>query len=539
MNQIKIKNGKILDGTGNPWYKSTITIKKNKIEKIGENKEETDKVIDAEGKFVAPGFIDLHSHSDLIAPYKPELKPKVMQGITTEITGNCGIGLAPVNEKYKEELKDYLSSFSEVNKINWKWNTLEEYMNYLEKLKTTTNLAYLIPHGTLRLSVMGFKDREPKDSELRKMKEIIQEGMNEGFFGISTGLEYPPGSFSNTEELIELTKKIKENNGYYASHMRSESKNVLKSIKEVIKISEKANVPAQVSHLKAEGKDVWGYSKKMKELIDKTREKNDVKCDLYPYKSFSTNFASILPDWAQDGTSEDIVNRLKNSEKRKKIIKDIKNDNMNWNPIKTTGWSNIRVTGLKSEKYRPHDRSSIQKISEKTNKGPYETAFDILIKEKSGGIMIGNSMSEKDIKNILQYQYTSICTDGLDIGKNPHPRLYGSFPKVIQEYALKKNYINIEEAIRKMTSLPAQRLGLKKGIIAEDYDADITIFNPKTIKDKSSFKKPRKYPKGIEHVIINGEIAVKNGEYTKQKPGKILKNKRNQPKKQKTENKEL
>ncbi|MDK2870609.1 MAG: N-acyl-D-amino-acid deacylase [Pyrococcus sp.] len=520
---LVIKDGKVVDGTGNPWFRADIGIKDGKIAKIGKIDEKTaDKVTNAKGLIVTPSFIDMHSHDDLIFFKDLYNKPKLQQGVTTVVTGNCGLSPAPISKDTLEILKAYTGILGK--DIDFKWSSYGEFLKSLEELGSLgTNVAGLVGHGTLRIAVMGMENRDPTTEEIEEMKKLLGQAMKDGAFGMSTGLIYPPGVYSKTEELIELSKVVAEYRGYYATHMRNESDGVIESIKETIRIGKEAGVPVHISHHKVAGKANWGRSKDTLNLIEQAREEGiDVTADAYPYTAGSTYLASVLPPWAHEGGEEKLKERCKDTRTREQMRKFIE-ERSDWqNFVKQTGWENIVL--VYSPSFPEFEGKNILEISKEWNKDPYDVVFDIIAKDGTSAEMIVFMMDEGDVERIIAHPYVMVGTDGLDTGVGfPHPRAYGTFPRVLGVYARDKKLMTIEEAVRKMTSFPAQRLGLKdRGVIKEGMWADIVIFDPKKIRDKATYQNSREKPEGIEYVIVNGVISIEEGELTRERGGKVL-----------------
>jgi len=520
---LVIKNGKIVDGTGNPWFKADIGIKNGKIVKIGRiDESQGQEVINAENLVVAPGFIDMHAHDDLIFFDDLFNKPKLYQGVTTVVCGNCGISPAPVNRKTLDVLKSYIDILSK--RVSFEWITYGDYLRKLEDLGSLgTNFIGLVGHGTLRIAVMGMEARDPSQEELEEMKNLLAKSLEDGAFGMSTGLIYPPGCYSKTEEIIELSRVVSKYGGYYATHMRNESNAVLESITEAIRIGREAGVPVEISHLKVTGKPNWGKALEMLKLIERAREEGiDVTADAYPYTAGSTYLASILPPWAHEGGEEKLKERCKDPKTRAKLREFIEKRDDWENFVKQAGWDGIIIAY--SPSHPEFEGKSIVEIAKLMQKDPYDVVFDIIAEDGLKAMMIIFVMNESDVEKIISHPYVMIGTDGLDIGVGkPHPRAYGTFPRVLKVYVKEKGLITLEEAIRKMTSLPAQKLKLRdRGLIREGFWADIVIFDPKLISDEATYKEPRRKPKGIKYVIVNGVVEVEDGELTGKRGGRVL-----------------
>lgn len=520
---IVIKNGRIVDGSGNPWFKADIGIKDGKIVKIGKIDDKVaEEVIDANGLIVTPGFIDMHAHDDLIFFKDLFNKPKLQQGVTTVVIGNCGISPAPINKNTLDILKAYTGILG--RDVSFDWTSYGEFLDKLEALgELGTNVAGLVGHGTIRIAVMGMEARDPTKEELEEMKKLVAQSMEEGAFGMSTGLIYPPGVYSKTEELIELSKVVAKYGGIYATHMRDEADHLIEAVKEAIRIGREAGVSVEISHHKAAGKANWGKIRETLKMIERAREEGiDLTADAYPYTAGSSYLAAILPPWAHEGGEEKLKERCRNPKTREEMKKFIE-ERTDWqNFIKQAGWENIVLAY--SPTYPEFIGKNILEISKELNKNPYDVVCDIIAEDGTSAEMIIFMMDEKDVEIVISHPYVMVGTDGLDTGEgNPHPRAYGTFPRVIGVYARDKKLMTIEEAVRKMASLPAQKLGLKdRGLIREGMWADIVIFDPKTIKDKATYQEPRNTPDGIEYVIVNGVISVEKGEVTGKRGGKVL-----------------
>jgi N-acyl-D-amino-acid deacylase len=519
---LLIKNGMIVDGTGNPWFRGNIGIKNEKITKISRASAKAKRIIDAEGLIVAPGFIDMHAHDDLIFFLDTYNKPKLQQGITTIVSGNCGISAAPIDNKTSNLLKPYL--FSSAKYVKLDWNHYSTYLDRIERLgHLGTNFIGLIGHGTLRIAVMGMKNRVPTKEELNKMKNLLAQSMKEGAFGISTGLIYPPGVYAKTEELIELSKVVARYGGIYATHMRDEGDHLSEAVQEVIKIGREAKVPVEISHYKICGKSNWGKLEDTLRIIEEARAQGiDITMDSYPYTAGSTYLSALLPPFTHEGGEKKLKERCKDPKMRIKIKRFIE-ERTDWqNLIKQAGWENIILSY--SIDHPELIGNTISKISETYKKDPFNILFDIISKDGNNAQIIIFMMNEEDVKKAISHQYTMIGTDGIDEGVGiPHPRSYGTFPRVIRIYARNEKIISIEDAIRKMSSLPAQKLGIKdRGLLREGFWADIVIFDPNKIIDRATYQEPRNSPEGIEYVIVNGTISIRNGKLTKEKGGRIL-----------------
>ena len=535
-----IEGASVVDGSGCPATSTDIAIKEDRIVKIGKlGREPSDSRIDASGKIVAPGFIDMHAHSDFTLLANPFSYSKVHQGITTEVVGNCGMSMAPFDRRRLEMVEQYLGAFLFGQNYAWNWSTLEEFSQTLERGKIGVNVVHLIGHGTVRVSVMGFEPRAPTDTELRAMKSLVTQGMKNGAAGMSSGLIYPPGSFAEFSELVELCKVVAQFGGIYTSHMRSESDKLLDSIRETISIGEQAHVPAHISHLKAVGKRNWGRSLQALSLIDQARQRGlDVTADQYPYPAGSSVLRQTLPPWSLEGGTSGLVERLRDKSTRAKIRHDIETNTLSvtyetgagWeNVIDSCGLENIILSYTECGPDKHLEGKSLAQMSKEIRKDPYDVMFDIIMNDPNA-IMVDFYAHDQDLDRIIVHPEVLICTDmwtvapkGPVTGGTPHPRAYGSFPRVLAKYVREKRILSLEQAVHRMTGKTARRVGLRdRGLIVEGAFADLTIFDRETIQDTATFESPAQYPNGISHVIVNGKIAVENGRHTGAAAGRVL-----------------
>ena len=535
-----IRGGRIVEGTGNPWYRADLAVSDGRVAAIGRLPgAEADRVIDADGLMVAPGFVDAHSHVDMTSVVYREMENAVMQGITTLVAGMCGSSPAPINPDLREEIeKSVIASLPPGIEFKLTWTTFDEYLMEEEKGGLGANVAHLVGHGAIRVAAMGYDARDPKPSELRRMKELTAEAMEDGAYGLSTGLIYPPGIFAKTEEIVKLAEVVAKYGGIYDSHIRGEGKNLLKSVEEAIAIGERAGLPAQICHHKVSNRELWGKSVETLRMMDEARRRGvDITYDQYPYQAGATSLVTLLPPWAHDGGTEKLVERLKDPEKAEQIRRDIERGLPEWeNFIGSVGWENIRVTYVKSEENKRYEGNDLAEIG-RINGDPevFDTLFRLIIEEKDAAGMVVFSMSEEDIRRIMQHPLHMVGTDAgscaptgpWSYGK-PHPRHYGTYPRILGRYVREEGVLSLEDAIRRMTSMPARRFGiLDRGLLKPGMWADITVFNPNTVIDRATFDDPHRFPEGIEYVIVNGEVTVDSSKYTGALAGRTLR--RNRP----------
>ena len=520
-----IINGKIIDGSGSPPYPGHVGIKGDRISKIEVGPPLIgNRVIDAEGMMVCPGFVDIHGHSDYFLLINPQAESKVRQGVTTEIGGNCGYSAAPIfGEEADERKAEYRRQFS----LDLNWHTVEEYNNLLERTGISINFALLAGHNTIRASVMGKENREPGRRELQIMCSTLEKSMGEGAFGLSTGLIYPPACFSKKDEMVALNDVVRGRKGVFATHIRSEDDSVLEAINEVVEIAKDACVSLQISHLKTSRKRNWDKLDRMIEIIEKAREEGtDITCDRYPYIASNTGLQAILPNWALEGDKKIRISRLKDKALRKKM-----GDEIFKKHPEPDYWKTVVISTVASEKTKEYEGISIAESAEMAGKEPFDLAIDILIEEELNISANYFTMCEENLIEIYRKPYTAIGSDAacrahygpLAEGK-PHPRAFGTFPRVLGRYVREKGIMDLPTAVKKMTSDPCRKIGIpKRGELREGFYADVVIFNSDTIIDKATFSQPVQYPEGIEYVIVNGNVTVEKGKHTGCRGGKVLK----------------
>lgn len=445
------------------------------------------RTIDASGLVVAPGFIDVHSHDDLAVVQSPRLEFKVMQGVTTDVVGNCGMGVAPVSPAYRRYYGTFLASVLGEG-ADFGWTTTAEYYEAVESAGPSLNVACLVPHGLLRLAVMGMEPRPPSDSELAQMKDLLEEALAVGGIGLSSGLIYPPGIFATTAELIELCRVVASHGGLYASHIRDEGERLLEAVGEAIRIGEEAGVAVEISHHKAAERPNWGKVAKSLRLIEEARARGlDVTVDVYPYTAGSTTLGVLVASALRDEADpEDIL--------------------------------------IASASRHPElEGKTLEEVGRLKGMPPLEAARNIL-QEDPSVVAIVFSMAEEDVRRVMRHPAAMFGSDGLpSTGGKPHPRLYGTFARVLGTYVREEKVLTLEEAIHKMTALPAAKHRLAgRGEIALGYYADLTIFSPDSVADVATYQEPRRHPAGIRYVIVNGEVVVDDGRHTGKAAGSIL-----------------
>ena len=526
--KILIENGEIVDGTGEKSYLSNILIENEVITDMGNfaiKKCELDRIIDAKGMIVAPGFIDTHSHSDLQVLLNPYIEQKIRQGITTEFLGQDGISLAPLPEQYISPWRKNLAGLDgDSDAIDWHYKDTSGYLALMEKQGLGLNEGYLVPHGNVRMEAMGLNNRQPTAAEMAKMCMVVRREMEAGAFGLSTGLIYMPCAYAETKELIELCRVVAEYDGVFVVHQRSEADTIISSMEEVLDIGRKSGVKIHFSHFKICGYKNRPFIEDMMKLLDKGKTEGiSISFDQYPYVAGSTMLGVILPPWAHDGGTDRLMERLKDRSLRKKMIYDMEHGLPGWdNFIDFAGLEKIIVTSVKSKVNKDLIGKNLCEIGEIRGKDPYEAVFDLLYEEENAVGMVDFYGEEEDVISFLTRKEQNVCTDGILAGK-PHPRVFGAFPRILRKYVREKKVLTLEKAIQKMTLKPAQAFGLRnRGSIKVGNFADIVIFNQKTVGDKGTFLNPEQYPVGIEYVLVNGNVVLHSGIYEKIPAGKVL-----------------
>jgi len=521
-----LKNAKIYDGSGNPWYSADIAIAQGKIAGIGSIPADAGReCLDVAGRAVTPGFIDSHCHADFALFDDPLAGNKIKQGITTQVIGNCGISAAPVRDKYLELLQLYVSFTTAGVKPAWDWRGFGEYLDRLEAMNCGINIAAYVGHGSVRLAVMGMDDRPASAEEIRAMRALVVAAMQDGAWGMSSGLIYPPGVYSDTAEMIALCEVVAEYGGVYATHMRSEGDDVLDSIRETIEVAKKTGVSAIVSHHKIAGRNNWGASVATLRLIDEARADGvEIVCDQYPYLAGNTTLSAILPPWAQAGGVAKMIDNLNNPELRQKIADEILSDRGGWESLfARCGAEGIYIMYAPA---RPEaEGKNLIEIAVLLRKEPVDAALDLIVEQGGAAAALFFSMCEEDVQRIMRHPAVIIGSDSIPVAPQvkPHPRVNGTFPRVLGKYAREEKVLTLEDAVRKMTSLPARSLGLPgKGLLAVGMDADLVVFDPETVADRATYGDPTAEPVGIEHVFIAGVPVLTAGQLTGRRVGKIL-----------------
>src|SRR6185312_11868941 len=523
-----IRNGHIIDGTGSPWYSADIGIRNGRIAKIGSLRNaQARTVIDASGLVVTPGFIDMLGQSELSMLVNPHVPSKIFQGITTEITGEGG-SIAPMNERI---LAADRSGFEHYG-ITPDWTTFAGYFKRLQHQGMGLNLASYVGATQVRRMVLGEEDRAPNPTELERMKALVREAMQEGAVGVSTSLQYAPAPYASTEELIALAAEASKFGGIYATHMRSEGDTIDQALDEAFRIGREAHIPVEIWHLKAAGKRNWGRMPEIVDRIDKARASGvDVEADTYAYTAWFNSFSAFIPPWAHEGGDVKMVERLKDPATRARIRKQMETDSKGWDNewLEIPGPQAILVSVVQNAKLLPDEGKTIAEIAKSENKDPINTIFDLLIEDPAISVAVFG-MSEKDVAYALKQPWVSVDNEsqgtaptGLLGKEHPHPRAYGTFPRILRKYVREEKLLSLPDAIRKFSALPAQRMRLAdRGVLKDGMWADVTIFDPARTHDVATFENPNQLSVGMEYVLVNGVPVIAHGKMTNALPGKVL-----------------
>ena len=523
-----ITNGHIIDGTGSPWYSGDLGIRDGKVAAIGNlTAAPRKRTIDAAGKVVAPGFIDMLGQSELSILVDPRLPSKIFQGITTEITGEGG-SIAPLNDAIIQSDRPGYEHYH----ITPDWRTFRQYFARIEKQGMGINLASYVGATQVRRMVLGDDNIQPTPAQLEHMKALVRDAMKDGTVGVSTALEYAPAPYAKTEELIALASEAGKFGGIYSTHMRDESNSVLEAIDEALRIGREAHVPVEIWHLKVAGKNNWGRMPEVVAKINGARAAGaDVTADTYAYTAWFNDFSAFIPPWAHDGGTAKLVERLKDPATRERIRKDMLTPSNDWDNEwqEIPGPDAIMIGVVQNPKMLPLEGKRLSEIAKLWNKDPINALFDFLIEDPNTGVAVFG-MSQPDVTLALQQPWVAIdndssgtSPDGILGQEHPHPRAYGTFPRILRKYVREEKVLSLEDAIRKMSALPAQRLRLiDRGVLKFGMWADVVIFDPATVRDLATFDNPNQLSEGMEYVLVNGVPVIDQSKMTGALPGKVI-----------------
>jgi N-acyl-D-amino-acid deacylase len=533
---IVITNGHIVDGTGSPWYSGDVGIRDGRIAAIGNLSAATRKrTIDAAGRVVAPGFIDMLGQSETTILVDPRLPSKIYQGITTEITGEGG-SAAPLNSAIVEADRPAYAHY----KIDADWQTFRQYFARLEKQGMGINLASYVGATQVRRVVLGDADVQPTPEQLEKMKALVRDAMRDGAVGVSTSLEYAPAPYAKTEEIIALAAEASKFGGIYATHMRNESDTVLESIDEALRIGREAHIPVEIWHIKVAGKHNWGRMPEVVAKINQARAQgSDISADTYAYTAWFNSMSAFVPPWAHDGGDAKLIERLKDPATRARIRKDLENPSGNWDNEwqEIPGPESVMIGVVQNPELKKFQGKRLTEVAETWHKDAMDALFDLLIEDKAFTACAVFGMSEPDVALALEQPWVSIDNDssgtspeGILGEEHPHPRAYGTFPRILRKYVREEKKLTLEEALRKFSALPAQRMRLTdRGVLKQGMWADVVVFDPEKVRDVATFDEPNRLSEGMEFVLVNGVPVIEGGKMTGSLPGKVVRGAGYQP----------
>ncbi len=537
MFSILIRNGTIIDGTGKPPFVADIAISNGIISLIAQAVDSTGRnEIDASGLVVAPGFIDIHSHSDVSMFLEPHAESKIKQGITTEVVGNCGTSPAPLpaHSQYRSDLIHQMETDGFVlpasEQAIYDWPSQVDYVQYLIDRGISSNLIPLVGGATLRIGAVGEKVKLGPD-DISLIKRMLVKELSRGVWGMSSGLFYVPENYYTKDDLLEICKVLADNGGLWTVHMRDEGRQLFAAVDEVLDVARQTGVCLEISHLKLEGKSNWGRPKELLGILHKARDNGiNVSWDQYPYTAYGTSLISVIPPSFREQGIDHFLEDLHHDEFKESVKEAMLHGTKDWpSQLADIEWEKMLIAQAKND--RALAGKTIEGLAQERGEDPAEVILDLLLTQDGKVSIVAPAMSEEDVEVIMKDPVTMICSDGKAVSPqghyahlHPHPRYYGAFPRVLGRYVREKGILDLSEAIRKMTSLPASRLGLKdRGMIAEGQAADIVIFNPQTVIDRATFEEPSQFPQGIDYVLVNGDVVIKQGEHTGIYPGKLLK----------------
>ena len=515
----------MLDGAGNPWFEADVGIAGDRIAAVGRLAgEPAARTIDADSLFVCPGFVDMHTHSDLQLLVNPAHEAKVHQGVTLEVLGQDGLSYAPVTDDVLEQLRGQLAAWNDDPAgFDWSWRTVGEYLDRLDD-GIALNACYLAPHGTIRMCVLGTEDRAPSDAELAEMKRLLAEALEQGAVGLSTGLTYAPGMYADDDELVALCEVLREHGGFYCPHHRNYGLRALEAYADCVEIARRAGVPLHLAHAHLGYEVNKGRAHELLALIDHARADGvDVTLDTYPYLAGATYLHAFLPSWVHAGGSAATLERLRDAGLRERLRVELEEEGSDGFHEIPIDWEIVVIGSARQPANQRWIGRSVAEAAAGTGARPIDFLCDLLVEEKLGVSCIAHIGNEENVRAIMAHPAHTAGSDGILVGDRPHPRSYGTFPRYLAVYVRELEILSWEQAVRKMTSLPAQRLGFgDRGLLRPGMAADVTCVDPEQVRDAATYEQPRRLPEGIPYVIVNGRLVVDDGRRTDALPGRAL-----------------
>ncbi len=525
---LLIRQAQVVDGSGGPAYVADVAVQGDAIAQVGQVREPQARIIiEGAGLIVAPGFIDLHTHSDYTLLVNPLAESKIHQGVTTEVIGNCGTSPAPLGDEGYPIVR---ARMQQQYQLDVTWRTFAEYLARLAESGVAVNVVPVIGHGTVRSAVMGYAQRQPTTGELQRMQTLIGEAIAAGAFGLSTGLVYAPGCYAEMDEIVALATVVAQAGGIYFTHIRGESDTVLTAAQEAITVGDRAGLPVQINHLKTAGRSNWEKTPALLGLLDEANARGlDVTGDMYPYTAGATSLGALLPAWVHEGGLAKLLPRLGDQTVRARIRRDIEQGlDEWWNPARAAGWEGVQIS--RAPHHRSYQGLRLSEIAALRRQDPLDAALDLLLAEEGNAGVVLFMMGEAQVQTILQHPRVMIGSDagasapyGALAQSHPHPRAYGTFPRVLGTYVRDRGLIPLEQAVHRMTGLTAWRLGLTdRGLIRPGYKADLVIFDAQRVADQATYDTPHVYPTGIQWVVVNGQVVLRDDERLPVLPGRVL-----------------
>ncbi|CAN5315335.1 D-aminoacylase [soil metagenome] len=522
MHDCLFRDARVVDGSGRPAARADVAVESGRIAAVGDvAAASARRVVDVGGRTLAPGFIDLHTHSDFTLPRFPRAQSMVRQGVTTQLVGNCGFSTFPVAAGRVDLLRD-AADFLDAG-LEWDWTSAAEYAAMLDALPLACNVALQVGHGAVRIAVMGFDRREPAQAELSRMQDLVAEALRQGAFGLSTGLIYPPSSYAATDELAGVAAVAARHGGFYSSHLRGEGDTLLEAVDEALHVGRTAGMPVQLSHHKASGRANWGRVDSSLAMIDRARaEGQDVLADQYPYTAASTTLTTIVPEWAMADGAEGLQRLLAEPDRRARLARELDSAG-----AREFALDSVMIASVPDGADGSIEGRMLTDIADERGQRPLDVALDLLQRLGGGVEMVAFVMSEDDVRTVMRHPAVAVASDGWTLspeaGGKPHPRSYGTYARVLGTYVRQEGVLSLEEAVRKMTSLPARRLGRDDlGRVRPGCAADLVVFDPDRVADRATYADPHRFCEGVDHVVVGGRLVVEDGRDTGEAAGRAL-----------------